>query len=363
MGSGVEGATLRSNRRLRIAVVMLAIAVSGLAVGLGVVASSGGGSSGTHRSASSSPTRQTSTTLRRGSRNPALAAVPKVLVAITTGGTLEELDPSSGAPLRTLATGAVGDELSITPDLSTVYFESSGGCTHQIERVDVAGGSPQVVAQGSVPALSDDGSKLAYVRQPIAGNPACQGQSFSPSQYTLVVRDVATGSETTYPVAPDVASSGLPSPIDHLSWSANGQQLAVSILAPQDNEGWQVVVIHPFTDEYYFSGSGIPLSGTNPSSSYYREGVFMSNGELFVNRVCCSGVPPNVTSDLLLEVDPSTGGVVHQVAVGILTNDHSSLDADASGHWLLYLSGGDLLVSENGGRPTTLAGGFVAAAW
>lgn len=178
-----------------------------------------------------------------------------------------------------------------------------------------------------------------------------------------MVRDLTTGAETTYPVSPQVASNGLPSPIDHLSWSADGQQLAVSILSPQDNEGWQLAVIRPVPDEYYFSGSGVPVTGANSSGSYYREGSFMPNGELFVDRVCCSGVPPDVTSNLLLEIDPSTGDVVRQVAVGILTNDHSSLDVDRSGHWLLYLTGTDLLVSENGARPSTLASGFVAAAW
>jgi len=289
--------------------------------------------------------------------------VPDVLVGVTTSGALEDLDPSTGAPIRTLATGATGDEVSVTPDGATVYFEADVGCMHQIERVDLSGGSPQLVTNGSFPAVSPDGTELAYVRQPLASEPACQGQSFSPSQFELVVRDLSSGAETTYPVAPQVAANGLQSPIDHLSWSEDGQELAVSIAAVEDNEGWQLVLIHPSTDEFYFSGDGVPVTGTDASASYYREGVFMPNGELFVNRVCCGGVPTKITSSLLLEVSPATGAIDHQVAIGITANDHSSLESDSSGHWLLYLSGTALYVSENGGRPTVLTSGLKAAAW
>ena len=361
-----SSAALRSYRRLRVAVVVLAAAVVGLSAGLAVVASSGGTSPGHSHAArkasrSSASTRASRTTASTSGRDASHR--PQVLVGVTTGGTLEALSPLTGAPSRVLASGATGDEVSVTPDGSMVYFEAAVGCMDQIERVPVAGGSAQVVATGSVPAVSPDGAELAYVRQPLAGNPACQGQSFSPSQYTLVVRNIASGAETTYPVAPQVASNGVPSPVDHLSWSADGRALLVSIEASQDNQGWQLSVIHPTTDEYYFSGSGVPVASTDAPSSYYREGVLMPNGDLFVDLVCCSGTPPQVSSDLLVEVDPSTGSVLHQVAVGITTNDHTSLETDASGHWLLYLSGNDLLVSEDGKRPTTLASGFVAAGW
>ncbi|MGH9029631.1 MAG: TolB family protein, partial [Acidimicrobiales bacterium] len=290
------------------------------------------------------------------------SSLPRVLVGVTTGGVLEDLDPSSGSPVRDLATGATGDEVSVTPDGSSVYFEAAVGCMHEIEKVLVAGGTPEMVATGSVPALSPDGSELAYVRQPLENQGPCEGQTVSASSYTLVVRVLATGVETTYPVSPTLAN-GRPNPIDHVSWSFDGRELAVSIEGGQGDDGWQLVVVHPATDDYYFSGSGVSLTGADASSSYYREGTFMPDGELFVNRICCEGPGATVTSTLMLEVDPSTGAIVHQVAIGILGNDHTSLDVDPSGHWLLYLSGNELLVSENGERPNELATGFEAAAW
>jgi hypothetical protein len=65
----------------------------------------------------------------------------------------------------------------------------------------------------------------------------------------------------------------------------------------------------------------------------------------------------------MLKVDPGTGAVSQRVAIGRPAVDHTSLDADRTGRWLLYLSGSDLLVSDGGATPTTLASGFVAADW
>jgi hypothetical protein len=49
----------------------------------------------------------------------------------------------------------------------------------------------------------------------------------------------------------------------------------------------------------------------------------------------------------LSEVSPA-GGLVHQAAIGFPDLDHVSLSADSSGHWLLYLAGRDLYVSQDG---------------
>lgn len=66
----------------------------------------------------------------------------------------------------------------------------------------------------------------------------------------------------------------------------------------------------------------------------------------------------------LLTVLTATGGaLVHQVALGYPTLDHTSLAANSTGRWLLYLAGNDLYVSENGARPSKLATGLIAATW
>ena len=158
--------------------------------------------------------------------------------------------------------------------------------------------------------------------------------------------------------------SALPYPISHLSWSPDGTRLAVSIGEVQDNLGWGLVVMNPATARYYLPVNytatyGVPVPAT-PAGSYYRQGVFLPNGDLLVNWVCCAGVPIHSTSSLIWEVSTS-GTFVHQVAVGFTNRDHSSLNA--SGRWVLYLSGSDLFVSKDGNRPTMVSSGLVAAAW
>jgi hypothetical protein len=68
------------------------------------------------------------------------------------------------------------------------------------------------------------------------------------------------------------------------------------------------------------------------------------------------------TSRLMWEVTPG-GALIHQVAIGFVNKEHISLAADASGHWLLYLSGRDLYVSQDGNTPVRLATGLIAATW
>jgi hypothetical protein len=134
----------------------------------------------------------------------------------------------------------------------------------------------------------------------------------------------------------------------------------------QDNEGWNVVIVDTAVARYYLSGAGdssVPVTGQpNARDSYLREGVFMPNGRLFVSRACCGGVPVRNTSRLMWEVS-SSGALIHQVAIGFVGLDHTSLDADSSGRWLLYLAGHDLYVSDNGATPRKLATGLIAAAW
>jgi hypothetical protein len=151
--------------------------------------------------------------------------------------------------------------------------------------------------------------------------------------------------------------------MDHLSWSADGSHLLVSLNEVQDNQGWNLVIVDPRTARYYLTGApgeGIPVAGNSTSGNYYREGVFMPDGNLFVNRVCCAGNPPLRRSTLMWEVTTS-GAEIAQVAVGFTDRDHTSLDVDQAGQELLYLSGTDLYVSDGGQRPRLVATGFVAA--
>ncbi|MDQ1287885.1 MAG: hypothetical protein QG622_1450 [Actinomycetota bacterium] len=308
-------------------------------------------------------------------------ARPPVLVGVRTGkgvrgsGALVVLDPSNGSVIRTLDPGlAVGAAVQLSPDRSTVYYEKAIGCSGQIWKVPVAGGSPKkVVDAGNRPALSPDGTKLAYSTQTV-GDSCDQGSASYGKSFALVVRSLAEG--TTRRLGLPNEQLPLPSPIGRLSWNADGTKIAVSVTSVQDNEGWALRVVDPGTDEYYSgekaAGSAVPVSGpgtatTQNRESYFREGVFLPGGGLFVVHRCCQGIDDEMSvkprSELLQEIDPARGALRRQIAVGLTTKDHTSLDSDISGRWLLYLSGDSVMVSDAGAKPVTLTSGYQAVDW
>jgi hypothetical protein len=352
--SGRRTAARPSRSLLAAAVAMALAAVAGCSAAEGNATGTG-------------PTSSASTG-RAATGTPSGPARPGVLAAVTSAGAVVLLDPASGRVTRTLvAGGAVGDELSVSPDGRTVYYEAGTGCQHQIWRVATAGGAPaEVASAGSVPALSPDGAQLAYARQDFVNDQGtCAPSSDITADYQVVVLDLTTRQARRYPMPPQLSQTGLPMPVGHLSWSADGSHLAVSITSVQDNEGWNLHLMNPAADTAYLSDSNandVPLPGA-AQNSYYREAVYLPNGKLFAARQCCGGWPPKTTSVDLLEIDPASGQVARTVAVGLTDRDHTSLDASADGHWLLYLSGKDLEAALDGGRPSILASGFLAAAW
>lgn len=292
------------------------------------------------------------------------------IVAVTSAGALVTLDPANGSITSTLVSGGVlGDEISVSPDGSTVYFAAGQGCKPEIESVSVSGGTPATVTQGELPAISPDGTKLAFTREP----PMTSGCTPSPANFAksfkLVIRALSSGAEQVLPLPPGQQSGGLPSPISHLSWAPDNTNLAVSISQLQDNEGWAVNLVDTSVAKYYTPpgpDSGVltvPVTGLPATQrSYLREGIYLPDGNLFISRACCAGVPVRNTSRLLWEVT-TDGAFLRQVAIGYPNLDHDSLAADPSGHWLLYLAGGTLYVSENGNRPTSVTRGLIAATW
>lgn len=297
------------------------------------------------------------------------------IVAVTTGGAVVVLDSTTGLATRVLVPGgdAVGDSVAVSP--STVYFSVKHGCADDIEAVPVSGGTPKVVATGVLPAISPDGTEMAFVREPAGGmlNPisygCATGTPVAGSQFKVVVLHLGTGQQQVYPAAPGVQDQ-LPFPVSHLSWAPDGKSLLVSVEPSQDNQGWGLSVLDLATAGYYLpaswrgSGSlGVPVTGLpDAARSYYEEGVYLSDGTLFVDRMCCAGVPVKKTSSLLQEVDAS-GNLVQQVTMGFLDRTHTSLAGSADGKWLLYLSAHDLFVSADGKTPFKLTGGLIAAAW
>ena len=288
------------------------------------------------------------------------------MVGVTTRGALVVLSTVTGAPVRTLVRGGVtGDEISVSPEGQLVYFSRQHGCVDDVYSVPVTGGKPILISTGSLPAVSPDGSTLAFARQPPLAPHCMSGGAGLSAQFSLVTRTLSTGVEHVYPMLPAGQSAALPAPISHLSWSPAGTRLAVSISAIQDNEGWQIVLLDTAAAQYYLDGPGdsfVPVTGPAARRSYWREGVYLPDGNLFVSRACCAGTPVRNTSRLMWEVT-TAGQLRHQVAIGCPGLEHTSLAVNRSGKWLLYVAGTDLYVSENGARPRELGGGLIAAAW
>jgi len=285
---------------------------------------------------------------------------PKVLVAITTAGSVQSLDPATGASVSTLATGATGDEISVAPDGSNVYFEAATGCFHLIMSVPLSGRPASAVAPGSHPTVSPDGTRLAYTIEPLGAG--CPTGPKPADQFFVAVRTLADGATTFYPLTPAQVAGGEPLPIDHVSWAPDNRHLAVSIDGGPANTQWNVSLMDSASDHYYAppADGGVPVD--RAGGYYYSEAVFLPNGNLFVNLMCCAG--KKTTSSVLAEVDPASGRTVHRVSVGLTDRDHTSLDADAGGHWLLYLAGSDLVASLDNATPTIVStAGFQAADW
>ncbi|HUC58742.1 MAG TPA: hypothetical protein VMA95_15170 [Streptosporangiaceae bacterium] len=290
------------------------------------------------------------------------------IVAVTTAGALVKLDPSNGSVTQTLVpSGVLGDEISTNG--SIVYFAEGAGCHSEIESVNLDGGDLTAIAPGQLPAISPDGVKLAWTTEPVM-NESCvpdPAKASVAASYKIVVRTLSTGGDQVIGLPPQVVRSQLLPPVSHLSWSPDNSALAVSTSAVADNEGWALYVVVVGDAKYYVGPNAgvtdIPLSGgPAPQRSYIREGVFLPDGNFFISRACCGGVPVRNTSRLLWEVNLN-GGLVHQVAIGYPSLDHYSLDADRTGKWLLYVGGNDLYVSKDGNRPTDVAKGLIAAAW
>lgn len=335
------------------------------AVTLAAALSACGGGSSPSPAPTVTVTASTPASQQSGTITPA-AAVPPAIVAVTKHGALVALDPATGTATKTLvASGVEGDEVSVSGS-GMVYFAVKQGCNSEIEAVPADGGSVAQITAGSLPAVTADGSKLAYASQPSLTSGCVPSSSNLSALYKLEVRALSSGTTSTYNAVPASQDTGLPYPISHLSWAGDNDHLAVSISSAEDNEGWNLVVMDTAQAHYYLTGSGttsVPATGSpTPQRSYLREGVYLPNGELFVSRSCCAGFPVQNTSRLMWEVS-TNGNLVHQVAVGFANLDHVSLDVSGDGNWLLYLAGKVLYVSHGGNAPTELGTGFIAAAF
>jgi hypothetical protein len=312
--------------------------------------------------ASSAPPSNAPSASAAPSASPAAATQPTI-VAVTGAGALVTLNPATGVVEQTLVpSGVVGDEVSVASN-GMIYFVAYYHCTDSIEAIPMSGGTPAVIVAGaSAPAVSPDGTKLAYALADPCGPPVGM----------LRIRTLSSGATVSLPALSSGQAGGLPYPISYLSWSADNDHVAVSIEPSQDNEGYSVNLVDIAQARYYVAGSGVvtvPVTGSpDQPGTYLGEGAYMPDGDLFVSRACCQGNGASSSSSLLWEVTRS-GVFVHQVAIGYPSLSHFSLNVSPDGRWLLYVAAGgapntgEVFVSNGGATPSRLTTVVVAAAW
>jgi hypothetical protein len=288
------------------------------------------------------------------------------IVAVTTAGQVDVLNQQTGLATTTLTGNqdVVGDEIAVSRN-GVVYFavHPKNSCTDEIESVPLSGGTPASVASGVLPAISPDGADLAFAREALGSTPDTCGPA---GPIAVVVLNLDTHAQTSYPAPP--GGDGLISVVSHLSWAPGGAALLVSSGPVQDNEGWELNRLNIKTATYYLPENAqnsakryVPAATAQSPGSYFEEGVYLPDGNLFADRVCCAGVPVKTTSNVLEKVTMS-GTEISQVALGYLPRRHGSLDA-APG-WLLYISGTELFIVADGHAAKPLSNfGFIAATW
>ena len=144
---------------------------------------------------SNSPTPTPTATVTRGASSAsastsasAAAATPPGIVAVTKAGSLVALNPATGAASQTLVSGHVlGDEISVS-GTGMAYFAVKHGCSSEIEAIPVAGGTVTSLAVGSLPAVSPDGTKLAYASEPSLTSGCVSASPDVASQYHVAIR-------------------------------------------------------------------------------------------------------------------------------------------------------------------------------
>lgn len=229
------------------------------------------------------------------------------LLTVKANGAVELLAADSGTVLSALAGPSpvdsdgrrLGAPESVTAahDVAYVAYQLP---TPVIERIPFDGGPPTFVTYGRTPSVSPDGSKLAFFRS--AG---------SSSTESVVVRDLATGSEQTVDATIGaVAGSGV-------SWSTDGSQLALTGLF--DATAWgggtdivggvQVLDLgHQLSPTNpHFLGSPTTFNGLEAGATAWADGQFLPpDGHIAVLAGAVGGGCQPDSPTTVLDVDPTT---------------------------------------------------------
>lgn len=299
-------------------------------------------------------------------------------VALTDDGRLVTLDPATGAEVRQVATGltigAWDGLLAVSPDGAHAYVVDGAlpgdGEPPTIQRITLADGAAQDVAQGWSPAVSPDGSTLAFLAARPGDDP-----------YTSLGLNLLDLAEGSVRYLPDDEWCECERVVTTPAWSPDGTQIAIGV-------GWggllsdvDVVVVDLATAQTL--GDARRLATTPDPAAPEGEmrlitrlsQAYLPDGRLVIgSRVQGADALASEwawdAGALLEVVDPSTGAVLvtHDLPPGspeaLAVAPDGSAVLVALGAWTEGASTtGRLLRWEPGAGVGELATGFRAVAW
>lgn len=320
-------------RRRRIAAAAMTAAAATVAV-LGAMALLGDDESRV-RTIPADPTSTTSTTT--------VASPPATTVAITDKGAVVVIDTASGRTRTLVAAGAGGGGVALSPDGGTVYYgEEQAGCaTGHIRSVSIHGPPEPLerVAEGMHPAVSPDGSRLAFWSRRSSGPGTCE--------HTLVVRHLATGLEQRWTARPNgYFELGF---VDPLDWAPDGRRLVFGF----QYEGLGAWILDTAVPGPLNLARGLDLGAGLPS--------WHPDGRIAVVLDCCLDPDaPRVPPRTVLH-DPGTKRSTTLFEADV---QPQSIDFDPTGRFVLYVDDtGRLGVRDEAGKATSLGSGYTDATW
>jgi Tol biopolymer transport system component len=277
------------------------------------------------------------------------------MVVVTSKGAVLVVDATTGEPRDTLAPPGSADgthKPSRAPG-GTIYFSKQGvDCGYPtLFEVPLDGSrEPRRLGNGGAPAVSPDGTRLAY----FTPSNGCIGA-------TLVVRNLATGKEQRWeaPESDGYFSNGA---ITAIAWAPDGRRLAFQF----DWEGSGVYLLDTGVPGRLDTARPVEPKRQPDNTSLALRGWHPIDGRLAVAALCCLS-PDGMTST---EVHDRTRTFLVDPATGESTDLHRageaafSMDYDGSGQWMLWISeDGFLRVRDPRGGERSVRQGYASATW
>lgn len=279
-----------------------------------------------------------------------------IAVVVDADGRVLVIDATTGEEVRELLDDVAVDDpasndIAMSPDRTEVFVvvppdEPPGDS--RLMQVPVDGGEAEEIAQGTVPAVSPDGSTLAYVEIEVGGEPAR-------AEPVVVFRDLDSDEETR--LTREVPFFFIPD----VEWTTDGTQVVFT--AGEIQTGLYAVDRDAETlDDARRLG---PDLEEDPGGTSWGPVAAFGEDQLAVVEVCCD--LPREERWQVIGVDPADGSTQGE----LLPEDRveaTHLDSDADAENLLFVvnggpDGGELLRWDGEGDPEQIHDDVIVAAW